>query len=91
MKKNNKVIDESLILPNKQIALDDAIEYMRYVTSLLQEIYDTQNNFTIQYGNDIRESIDIFVPGNFVKPLPVFFYPWWLLVKWGKGNDGVPC
>lgn len=72
--KKNKVIDDSLVLPNKRMISDTGTNYIRHITSLSKKVYDSTNNFTLQYGSDIRESMDIFVPNNMVELLPVLFF-----------------
>lgn len=72
--KNNKVIPESLVLPNPAFISDVGIRYIRNITKLSKQAYDSAQNFTIKYGQDERESIDIFVPDKIDKLLPVLLF-----------------
>lgn len=72
--KNNKIITESLVLPNPSLISDVGIKYIKNITKLSQDIYDSTQNFTIKYGIDERESLDIFIPDKIDNPLPVLLF-----------------
>tara|TARA_B110000503_G_C7168385_1_gene423056 strand:- start:107 stop:958 length:852 start_codon:yes stop_codon:yes gene_type:complete len=72
--KKHKIIEDSLILPNRSLITDQGASYIRHIADLSEKIYDSKSNFTVQYGEDIRESLDIFVPDNLVEPLPVLIF-----------------